>query len=299
MINGQTRGTEAENEGKKESVVASRKVSKAGREWVRERAAEEEYRHGQEKQEGEERSRGTSRGQTCRKEGRVNRNWQKIAGKRRKKAKPDQDSRDFSPHLHSVVTFGFEKKQPFFYNRHFIFFTRRPSSHSSVSILYVHLLFPPIHIATNPPLLTSSLSPAGPIFSQLWTFFRRLFEQQKKSVSPSSCFSVPSLALLCFALLPSLSSFTLPSFLPSPSPPFLLLPPAGYCCSLSLFLKDYLCSHSDKGFGKGSASTPSFRPGGPMHGRRVHEGGRVCTSVCACVSICISHVYPYMCACAR
>lgn len=154
-----------------------------------------------------------------------------------------------------------------------------------MSILYVHLLSPHSRRLSSFPSwnpLASSLLPAAPIFPQLSTFFAACLNK-KKRVSPLILFLCPIFGSALLALLPSLSSCMLPSFGPLSSF-FLLLPPAGYCRSLFLFLKDYLCSHSDKGFGKGSVSTPSFRPGGPMHGRRVHEGGTVCTSVCVHLS---------------
>lgn len=175
-----------------------------------------------------------------------------------------------------------------------------------MSILYVHLLSP-IQVASLPSPSESSPSCFLPrrsdIFSTL-NVCRRLFQQKnKKACFPPHpvCLSHLSLrsSLLCFALLPSLSSFTLPSFGP---PLFSSSSPAGYCCSLCLFLKDYLCSHSDKGFGKGSLSAPSFRRWAPcMGGEYMKEAGcvQVCVRACVCVYLSVLVVCIRTCVCVR
>lgn len=151
-----------------------------------------------------------------------------------------------------------------------------------MSILYVHVLYFPIHASSffkpffsPPPCL--HIIQLSPFFSCLKNVFPRL-------IIPPSCSSVPSLAPP-LSLSPSFTVFL--SFL------LQLLFIVGYRCSLCLFLKDYLRSHLDEGFGKGSLSTPSFR--GPMHGRQVHEGGRVCAFVCVYLSVLV--MYIHVCAC--
>lgn len=146
-----------------------------------------------------------------------------------------------------------------------------------MSILYVHLL------SHSHTLFSLNLSPF-PVthFFNSWVFFSSL-----KNAFPGSITPHP----VCLSHLLLLLSPSRAVFLASLLQLFFVV---GYCCSLCLFLKDYLCSHSDEGFGKGSLSTPSFR-GGPMHGASTCR--RQGVYKCVCLSICNSHAYSCVCVC--
>lgn len=216
-------------------------------------------------------------GDRLRKEGRLDRNWQNR-GKKEKK----QNSRMRRIGT-SLQTQARTLRSPliFVFWHAFSSLLRSPS-HSSVSILHLHVLFLPYthHLCLLVFSLKHSLLPRlvftsffkSPLF---FSFLKNVFPWL---LIPPSCSSILSRA-------PPLSlSFTV--FL---SVLLLLLFIVGYRRSLCLSLKDYLCSHLDEGFGKGSPSASSFR--GPMHGRLAHKGGRVC------VSIRVSHVCLCVCAC--
>lgn len=228
----------------------------------------------------------------------------KIAGKRRKKAELDQDRQDFSPHLHFVIAL---QKNLFFY-RHFLFFSP-PTILSFICEYTVRsFTFPHSSRLSSFPLgIFSLLLPSPPLryFLNPQRLSPLVSTKKQKSVfPPSSCLSVPSLAPLLSALLcsPPLTQFFHASLLWPPPPLFSSSSPAGYCCSLCLFLKDYLCSHSDKGFGKGSLSAPSFRRWAPcMGGEYMKEAGcvQVCVRACVCVYLSVLVVCIRTCVCVR
>lgn len=176
--------------------------SEKDRERERERQ-EKEYRHWQEKQEGEETRRGTSRGQTCRKEGRLDRNWQNR-GKKEKKQNSKMRRIWTSLQTHTL-------RSPLIFVFFYVIFLSllQSPSHSSVSILYVHVLYFPIHASSffkpfsSPPPCLHIIFQLSPFFSCLKNVFPRL-------IIPPSCSSVPSLAPPLSRLSPSfsLSSFS-------------------------------------------------------------------------------------------
>lgn len=101
-MNGQMKGTEErKKEGKMESMVCGRAREREGE---RERGRRKEYRHWQEKWEGE-RGEGGPVGERLRKEGRLDRNWQNRGKKvKKKKAKLQNEKKlDFSAKLCSPL----------------------------------------------------------------------------------------------------------------------------------------------------------------------------------------------------
>lgn len=190
----------------------------------------------------------------------------------------DEKNRDFSPNSgsHSPLAFDFCFLT--------CFFITSPVTLSFICEYTASTCpFPSIHASSLPfGFFFKAFSSPPPclylIFQVSSFFFSCLKNVFPWLLIPPSCSSILSRA-------PPLSlSFTV--FL---SVLLLLLFIVGYRRSLCLSLKDYLCSHLDEGFGKGSPSASSFR--GPMHGRLAHKGGRVC------VSIRVSHVCLCVCAC--
>lgn len=156
---------------------------------------------------------------------------------------------EFTPNSHSVVALNSS-----FITYFFSHFSSHPLIH--LWVYCTHILYFPIHA---PSLYHSRLHV---ISRHVFSF---LFEKRVPWVeNPLILFVCP---ISCSSSLPSFTVFL--SF---------LLSIVGYRCCLCLCLKDYLCSHVDGGFSKGSLRTSSFR--GPRHGRIVHEGGRVCAFVC-------------------
>lgn len=84
--------------------------------------------------------------------------------------------------------------------------------------------------------------------------------------------------LLLYPISRSTSHLLSASFFPPPLLPLIV----GYRCSPCLSFKDYLCSHLDEGFGKGSLSASSFR-GAPEWEASTRK--EACVRLCSCVSV--------------